>query len=130
MVAASAARSQVPPDDLQATPGLALRPFSTEQLGKSLSVLVLESQPRDAAQHNAASYECCPKPTTIAGPYLDVTVMLQAQAIATPVPCPNDAQIAHIDAQPGDRSQAAHRPRDWQQQEHDATDAGRDQPGE
>lgn len=56
--------------------------------------------------------------------------MLQAKSITAAVPRPNNAQIAHVDAQPGDRSQTAPGPCDGQQQEHDATDAGGDQPGE
>ena len=129
MVAASAARSQVSPDYLQATPRLALRPFSRHKLGISLPILALESEPCHVWQDNAASRECCRKPTAAARPYLDAAVMVQAKAITAPVPGPHADQIAQVDTEPADYSQAADVPRDRQQQEQDATDRRCDKSG-
>ena len=125
MLAASPPCSQVPPDHLQAAPVLVFLPFFAHQLGKSLPIIGLESEPCKSGQDDATRKKCCPNPTTIRRQDCKLAIVFHAYALTSLIPVGNYEQFAGIHEQPDDRGGGTPGDRNRQSQNHRDTEHGR-----
>ena len=113
MLAASGVRSNVPPQNLKATPVAAVATPAAHRLGKHRAMLVTNANPAEMAQHETAGQEPGRAPLAPPVPELEAALTIQPEAAIPPIGAPQPVDVVSTCHEPqtgrGQSRQQGHR---------------------
>jgi len=119
MLAASGVCSNVPPQNLQATPVPAIAAVPAKRFGEHAAALVADANPADLAQHEAARQKLGALPRAMSVAELDATLAVQPQFAIPPVSLPLPADVEAACDKPQTSSADTRQQCQWQRQDQD-----------